>query len=128
MAVLFWVAGFDVIYSLQDLEFDRDNRVFSIPAVIGERGGLFAARILHLLSFLAFIGFGLAGQRIPGGEYFGWFWWVAVIFTGILLLVEHSLVKPGDHSRLGIAFFTLNGAISILLYLSVFFSVLPGGR
>jgi len=126
MAVLFWVAGFDVIYSLQDLEFDRDNRVFSIPASVGERGGLFAARILHLLSFAALIGFGLAGQKSLGGDYFGLFWWVALIFTGVLLLIEHSLVKPGDHSRLGIAFFTLNGAISILLYLSVLVSGLWG--
>jgi len=121
VAVLLWVAGFDVIYSLQDINFDKKYRVFSIPAKFGERNGLLIARILHFFSFLGFIGFGFAVERGLESVLIGVGWWIAVGLVAILLLAEHSIIKPGDHSRLGIAFFTLNGVISIILYLSVIF-------
>ncbi len=112
VAVAFWVAGFDVIYSLQDVDFDRENRVFSIPAKTGEAPALWVSRGMHAVSVIALIIFGL-------WVGLGFQYWIALSLVAILLVIEHSLISPGDYSRLGIAFFTLNGVISIVLYLSV---------
>jgi 4-hydroxybenzoate polyprenyltransferase len=111
-AVVCWVAGFDVIYSLQDIDFDRQNRVFSVPARLGPGHGLLFARGLHLVSFLCFLGFGLLVHLL-------WPYWTALALVAVLLIVEHSLVREDDFSRVGVAFFTMNGIISIVLYLSV---------
>jgi 4-hydroxybenzoate polyprenyltransferase len=112
VAVIFWVAGFDVIYSLQDIEFDRQNKIFSIPALNGETRAIWIARAMHFVSMIAL---GVFGYAIK----IGWPYWVALGIVLILLLIEHSIAKPGDNSRIGIAFFTVNGVISIILYLSV---------
>lgn len=118
-AVACWVAGFDVIYALQDTEFDREHLIFSAPATMGVANALWWARGLHFLSFLALAGFGVwAG--------IGWPYWTALGLVGVLLLVEHSLVRHDDFSRVGIAFFTVNGVISIMLYLSVLVASLVG--
>jgi len=118
-AVVFWVAGFDVIYALQDVDFDRRHRVFSIPARFSEKAALWSARLMHLAAFIALAAFGwLAG--------IGWPYWTALALVAILLAVEHSIVRPGDPSRIGIAFFTINGVISILIYLSALAASLVG--
>jgi 4-hydroxybenzoate polyprenyltransferase len=117
VAVVFWVAGFDIIYSLQDIDFDRAHRVFSIPAKLGPGGALLVARVLHFLSFLGFAGFGIASVLI-------WPYWIALGLAGALLLAEHMMVRPNDFSRVGIAFFTVNGAVSILLFAGVLVSTL----
>lgn len=108
-AVAAWVAGFDILYSLQDVEFDRAQRLYSIPASVGEKQALILARALHVLAVLWLIAAGFAaGAGIP--------YWVGVGVVALLLGYEHSLVRPGDLSRLDAAFFTMNGVISIAFF------------
>lgn len=110
-AVLFWTAGFDVLYSCQDVGFDREAGLFSIPRRWGIRRALPISRLLHLLMF----GFLLA--LIPAAGL-GRIWLGGVLLTGAFLVYEHSLVRPGDLSGLNRAFFTVNGWISFLLLIS----------
>jgi 4-hydroxybenzoate polyprenyltransferase len=111
-AVTFWVGGFDVLYACQDYEFDRQAGLHSLPCYLGIRGALWVARIFHLImiGFLAglLITFALGKLAVAG-----------VVIVGLLLLYEHSLVKPNDLSRLNAAFFTMNGVISVLFFVFV---------
>ena len=109
LAVMTWVGGFDVFYALPDADFDRANRLHSIPAALGERGAFAVTRTLHAgtVLFLALVG--VAVQA-------GWLYWGGVVAAAALLLYEHSLVRPGDLRRLDAAFFTLNGVISIVFF------------
>jgi 4-hydroxybenzoate polyprenyltransferase len=113
-AVVTWGAGFDVLYALPDIAFDRAHGLHSIPAALGERGAIAVSRGLHsatLLS-LALVGAGAySGNTLTTQLY-----WAGVLVVAALLLYEHSLVKPGDLSRLDAAFFTMNGVISLLLF------------
>ena len=113
IGVVTWVAGFDILYALQDVSFDRENGLFSVPAAFGEARALGIARALHATTVvaLALAGFG-AGA---GVLYF-----VGAVVAGLLLLYEHSLVKVDDFSRLDAAFFTMNGVISIVFLGFVF--------
>ena len=106
MAVLLWVAGFDIIYACQDADFDRSEGLRSIPARLGVRGALRLAAGCHAAMILALIGLGLAYPL--GAIYF-----VGVGAVAILLLYEHTLVRPDDLSRVNVAFFQVNVAISI---------------
>lgn len=110
-AVMFWVAGFDVIYALQDMEFDKANRLFSIPARLGPRGALMLSSIFHVATIVLLFATAL-NTDLGGIAYAG----IAIV-AGILFW-EHRIVKPGDLSRINVAFFTLNGYVSILLLLS----------
>lgn len=104
--VLFWTAGFDIIYSLQDEDFDKANRLRSLPQTVGKRNALSISRLCHLLA----IGFlTLGGFSIGAGIA----WYVGVGCAALLLAYEQSLVKPDDLSRVDMAFFTLNGFVSI---------------
>jgi len=111
-AVTFWVGGFDVLYACQDYDFDRSAGLHSIPRYLGIRGALWVARGFHLVmvGFLIalLIVFGLGKFAVAG---------VAVVV--LLLLYEHSLVKANDLSKLNAAFFTMNGVISVLFFVSV---------
>jgi len=108
-AVAAWVAGFDILYSLQDVEFDRSQRLYSIPAAVGEHRALALARALHVVAVLALVAAGFAAGA-------GVAYWVGVGVVAVLLGYEHSLVRPGDLSRLDAAFFTMNGVISIAFF------------
>jgi 4-hydroxybenzoate polyprenyltransferase len=112
-AVATWVAGFDILYALQDVEFDRANALHSVPAHSGERGALITARSMHALTVLSLIAVGLA---VNAGVIYA----VGVGIAAALLLYEHTLVRPGDLSRLDAAFFTMNGVISIVYFGFVF--------
>ena len=106
-AVLFWVSGFDIIYALQDEEFDKNNQLHSIPAALGKRNALRVSDMLHLLSAICVITAGTQG---------GFGWWYAIgafIFIG-MLIYQHSIVKPNDLSKVNIAFMTANGIASIV--------------
>lgn len=105
-AVMFWTAGFDIIYSLQDLEFDSKTGLFSLPARLGPAGALAASRLLHagMVALLAW--FGLLTGR-------GWIYYAGVVLIGLFLVYEQSLVSPEDISRVDTAFFTLNGCVSL---------------
>jgi 4-hydroxybenzoate polyprenyltransferase len=106
LAVFFWLPGFDILYALQDVEFDRKEGLFSVPARFGVKRALLLARLLHLLSwgFLALTGV-LFG--------FGPWYWGGLLVVGGLFLYEHSLVRADDLSRLDMAFFNMNGYISV---------------
>jgi 4-hydroxybenzoate polyprenyltransferase len=110
-AVMFWIAGFDIIYALQDLEFDRKNRLFSIPAKVGPRGALRISSVFHAATVLLLFATA-AGTQLGAIAYVG----IAIV-AGILVW-EHRIVKPEDLSRVNVAFFTLNGYVSILLLLT----------
>ncbi len=106
-AVIFWVSGFDVIYALQDVEFDQSQHLFSIPAVVGRNRGLRISELLHLLSAICVIAAGIYG-------HFHWMYWLGIaIFIG-MLVYQHSIVAPHDLSKVNIAFMTANGIASVV--------------
>lgn len=105
-AVACWIAGFDVLYALFDLEVDRDQGLHSIPARYGPAAAFLAARALHVATVGALVG---AGLGLPVGPLY----WLGAAFVGVLLLYEHALVSPRDWRRLDTAFFTMNGVISV---------------
>lgn len=107
ICVLLWVSGFDIIYALQDEEFDRDNKLNSIPAKMGKAEALHLAKLLHVLCsvIVLFIG--------SYGHFHTMYWIGAMTFIG-LLMYQHSLVKPDNLSKVNIAFFTTNGIASVL--------------
>ena len=110
--VLFWVSGFDIIYALQDEEFDKINQLSSIPAMMGKRTALRISTLLHLLSALCIISAGFYGQ-------FSIYYWIGVtVFIG-MLIYQHSLVKPNDLTKVNLAFMTANGIASVIFSLFV---------
>lgn len=109
-AVLCWVAGFDILYSLQDEEFDRRQGLRSIPASLGTGGALRVSRALHGLSALLFFAVGALAPEL-GSIYHG-----AAALIALMLLYEQSLVREDDTSRVDAAFFTVNGVISIAFF------------
>jgi 4-hydroxybenzoate polyprenyltransferase len=111
-AVLFWVSGFDIIYALQDEEFDKQHKLFSIPAWLGKEKALHVSEILHLLSAACIV---LAGKL--GG--FGWLYWLGVLVFGGMLIYQHSIVKPTDLRRVNVAFMTANGIASVVFAIFV---------
>ena len=112
--VITWGAGFDVLYALPDIAFDKAHKLHSIPVAFGERGAITIARGLHALtvSCLALIGI----AAFPAHDISSLLYWGGVLIATVLLLYEHSLVKPGDLSKLDAAFFTMNGIISLTLF------------
>ncbi len=110
--VLFWVSGFDIIYALQDEEFDKNNQLHSIPAALGRSKALMVSNFLHLLSAACVICAGVYGN-------FGLWYWIGVaIFCG-LLIYQHLIVKPTDLSKVNMAFFTTNGIASVVFAIFV---------
>jgi len=118
-AVLLWVAGFDVLYALQDVAFDRRAGLFSIPARIGVERALVVSALLHLgtLALLAL----LPRLYAPG---LGLAYWVGVAGCAALLAWQHWVVRPGDLSRLNAAFFTANGVLAVWLFAATAVDVL----
>lgn len=113
VAVATWVGGFDILYALQDVSFDRENRLHSVPAAFGEGSALSIARVLHVVT--------VAGLAVAGvGAGAGLIYFIGVAVATALLLYEHSLVNPSDFSRLDAAFFTMNGVISMVFLGFVF--------
>ena len=107
--VLAWVAGFDVIYACQDADVDRTLGLHSLPARLGVPAALNVAALLHLLCLLCF------GLLIPFAPPLGWIYGAGFGIVAVLLAWEHALVRPDDLSRVNMAFFTLNGVVSVLL-------------
>jgi 4-hydroxybenzoate polyprenyltransferase len=111
-AVTFWVGGFDVLYACQDYDFDRQARLHSIPRFFGIRAALWIARGFHLLmvGFLVALLIVFAMGKLAA---------LGVVLVILLLVYEHSLVRPNDLSKLNAAFFTMNGVISVLFFVFV---------
>jgi 4-hydroxybenzoate polyprenyltransferase len=113
IAVLMWVSGFDIIYALQDIEFDKENNLNSIPSKLGITGSLRASELLHFV----------ASAVLLFASFYGKFSWIYLCGWGVftaLLIYQHFLVKPNDLSRVNVAFFTTNGVASVL------FAILTG--
>jgi 4-hydroxybenzoate polyprenyltransferase len=106
-AVLFWVSGFDIIYSLQDEEFDKTHELHSIPVLLGKKNALMLSNILHLLTFSALSIAGSLGD-------FSLYYWIGFWIFSALLFYQHTLVKHNDLSKVNLAFFTTNGIASLI--------------
>ncbi len=109
LGVAFWVGGFDILYSLQDVEFDRSHGLYSIPAMVGVKRSLWVARGFHLASMLFF-------SMLAPILHLGPFYLSGLLVMGVLLLWEHRLVSPKDLSKIDLAFFTVNGYISVAFF------------
>jgi len=116
-AVLMWVAGFDTIYSCQDEEFDRGSGLYSIPARFGRRRALIAARLLHAGALAALTGVGVLADLHP-------VYWAGLTVIAAILIWEHRLVRTDDLSRVGVAFFNMNGVIGVIYFASILAAVL----
>ena len=115
--VMLWTAGFDIIYSLQDEEFDRANYLRSLPQTVGKTKALEISRICHVGAVLCLLWAGIAFLRSP-------LWHAGVIAAGCMLAYEQSLVKPSDLSKVNVAFFTLNGFVSLGIFVFALLDVL----
>jgi len=111
-AVLTWVSGFDIIYALQDEEFDRSVSLHSIPVAIGKKNALLLSVLLHLICAAALISAGIMAG-------FGNWFWIGAFGFCVMLVYQHSLVKPNDLSKVNVAFMTANGIASVVLSLFV---------
>ena len=107
LAVIFWVSGFDIIYALQDEEFDRSQSLYSIPAWLGKARALRVSEFLHVLSAVCVISAGLIGG-------FGAAYWIGIVVFSGMLFYQHSVVKPNDLSKVNLAFMTANGIASVV--------------
>ena len=110
-AVTLWVAGFDIIYACQDVEFDHALGLHSIPRRYGIRAALYTSAAVHLVTLALLI-------VVARLENLGWLAWVGLGAVGVLLAYEHALVKPSDLSRVNAAFFTVNGFLSLLFFVT----------
>ena len=106
-AVTLWAAGFDVLYSCQDCEHDREAGLHSLPQAVGIPAAFWVARGMHLFMLGLLVWFGDL-------SHFGWIGWMGIAVVGLLLAYEHSLVSPNDLRRLNAAFFTMNGVIAMV--------------
>ena len=114
-SVVFWLAGFDILYAFQDVEFDRRYGLYSIPRRFGIAKSLWISRVCHTCTWVL-----LAGTGIFFGISFPYY--IGILITALLLIYEHSMVKPDDLSKLNKAFFDMNGYISITVFLFTFLS------
>ena len=112
LAVIFWVSGFDIIYALQDEEFDKSQQLYSIPAWLGKAKALKVSEFLHLLSASAVVFAGYYGN-------FGWLYWIGVAVFVLMLGYQHSIVKPNDLRKVNLAFMTANGIASVVFAIFV---------
>jgi 4-hydroxybenzoate polyprenyltransferase len=114
LAVMFWVAGFDILYACQDVEFDREARLRSVPTALGVAGSLRVAMLCHLAMVVLLVLLYWVAQPYLGGVYL-----TGVGLVALLIGYEHSLVRPDDLSRVNQAFFQVNAVISVGLFLIV---------
>ena len=117
LVVLFWVSGFDIIYSLQDEEFDKEQKLHSIPVLLGKKNALILSKLLHFLTFSALSIAGSLGN-------FGLYYWIGFLIFSALLIYQHTLVKKDDLSKVNLAFFTTNGIASVIFGIFVILELL----
>ncbi|MCK0472126.1 UbiA-like polyprenyltransferase [Halalkalibacter sp. APA_J-10(15)] len=108
-AVALWIAGFDVIYATQDADYDKEHGLYSIPSRFGIKKSLLLARVSHTVSFLSFLSLFFITPL-------GWVYFAGVIISGAILVYEHSLVSENDLSKVQVAFFPMNGILSVVLF------------
>jgi len=117
VAVAFWIGGFDVVYSCQDYEFDKSHHLNSIPVRFGIRGALRIAALAHIIPPLLFI---IVGYLLN----LGWFYYIGVGISSGILFFEHKIVSHKDLSKLNIAFFNMNGILSVIMFVFTLLDVL----
>ena len=114
--VLFWVAGFDTVYACLDADFDSEMGLFSLPSRFGRKNAFRIAVLFHIIAFALFVLTGI----FAGLNYF---YYIGIIFTGAALFYQHMVVTPKDLSKIQLSFFTLNGLISLTLFVSTWLSL-----
>jgi len=114
--VLFWVAGFDTVYACLDADFDLEIGLFSLPSRFGRRNAFRIAVLFHIIAFGLFVLTGVHARL-------NYFYYIGIIFTGAALFYQHMVVTPKDLSRIQLSFFTLNGLISLTLFVSTWLSL-----
>lgn len=107
-AVALWIAGFDIIYACQDIDADRRDGLFSLPSRWGPRNALLIARVCHVLVVVLLLALAVAASL-------GWLYLIGVGVVALLLVIENGMVKPDDFSKVNMAFFTINGIVSLVL-------------
>lgn len=112
VVVLFWVSGFDIIYALQDYEYDKENNLNSIPVMMGKKNALLLSTFLHVISAVILIFIAL-------NKNFSFLTWIGTAIFIIMLIYQHTLVKPNDLSKINLAFGTTNGIASVILSIFV---------
>jgi len=117
LAVLFWVAGFDTMYACQDADFDKQTGLFSMPARFGRQGAFRLAVFFHVLAFALFLATGIHQQLHT-------IYYVGIFFTGAALFYQHLVVNPRDLSRIQLSFFTMNGLISVILFITTWLALM----
>jgi 4-hydroxybenzoate polyprenyltransferase len=115
--VTFWIGGFDLIYACQDVDFDRLEGLKSIPAQFGIPTALVVSNLSHFITIILLVWLGIVTGLI-------WSYWIGLLLVAGLLAWEHSLVHPDDLSKVNIAFFNVNGYISIILFLAIWSSLI----
>jgi 4-hydroxybenzoate polyprenyltransferase len=118
-AVICWVSGFDIIFALQDVQFDQQEKLYSIPSVVGIKKALFISTLLHVASAAFIIAAGVIAS-------FSIVYYIGVIIFIVMLVYQHSIVKPNDLSKINIAFITANGIASVVFAIFVIAEVLIG--
>jgi len=116
LIVLFWVGGFDIIYSLQDYDFDKENKLNSIPVILGKKQALHLSELFHVLTAIIVVYIGFAYS-------FSYLYWIGAVVFLILLIFQHRIVKADDLSKVNLAFGTTNGYASVLFALFVILDV-----
>ncbi len=117
IAVICWVSGFDIIYALQDEEFDKAYNLHSIPTWLGIKKALLVSEYLHFFSFTSIFAAGILGN-------FSWFYWIGAAIFAFFLIYQHTLVKPKELSNVNRAFFTSNGMASVVFSVFVLIDIL----
>ncbi len=115
-AVTLWIGGFDLIYACQDIEIDRREGLQSVPARFGIATALALARVNHAITVIALAAVGIVAQL-------GFAFWIGLVVVALLLAYENAIVKPDDLSRLNLAFFNVNGYISVIVFVSALFGI-----
>ncbi|MFZ5590980.1 MAG: UbiA-like polyprenyltransferase [Bacillota bacterium] len=115
--VMFWVAGFDIIYACDDYDFDRSYGIYSIPARFGIPAALRISGVFHIIAPLLFAATGFVLNL-------GWFYFTGLLLAVGLLFYQHRLVRPDDLSRAGVAFFNLNGTLSVVIFTCTLLDIL----
>lgn len=110
IAVVFWLTGFDTLYALQDIEFDRKSGLYSIPQRFGIRRSLWISRVAHMVTMASLFWLGSLLSL-------GWLYYTGIFISLILIIYEHTLVKEYDLSKLNFAFFNMNGYISMTIFI-----------
>jgi 4-hydroxybenzoate polyprenyltransferase len=118
LAVMFWVAGFDMIYACQDAEFDREAKLSSIPSRLGVGGALRLASFCHALMVGLLVLLPLLHFWVGSNLGLGWIYWLSIATVAGLLVYEHLLVRPDDLTRVNAAFFNVNAIVSIGLFIT----------